>query len=127
MLQWANAMLVVSVEQLLGIDCDDAAQAYHLARVKVRGRVLLWRGWACTGSLHFIIPDATALYVLSADCLTSCCLPAHLAGLLAACLPACLPTWLPAYLPSASGCLESRAQPTLRRSDSLPLAGSLLA
>ena len=99
-LQWANAMLVVSVEQLLGIDCDDAAQAYHLARVKVRGRVLLWRGWACTGSLHFIIPDATALYVLSADCLTSCCLPAHLAGLLAACLPACLPTWLPARLPA---------------------------
>ncbi|EFN60034.1 hypothetical protein CHLNCDRAFT_49501 [Chlorella variabilis] len=27
--EWANALLVVSVERLLGYDCDDAAQAYH--------------------------------------------------------------------------------------------------
>lgn len=34
-LQWANALLVVSVEQLLGYDCDAAAQAFHLGYVAV--------------------------------------------------------------------------------------------
>lgn len=34
--QWANALLVVSVEQLLGYDCDAAAQAFHLGYVAVR-------------------------------------------------------------------------------------------
>lgn len=33
---WANAMLVVAVEQLLGADCDDAAEEHRLAEVTVR-------------------------------------------------------------------------------------------
>ena len=50
-------MLVVSVEQLLGIDCDDAAQAYHLARVKVGGCAFWGRlggGW---GGGHALAPS----------------------------------------------------------------------
>ncbi|PSC74838.1 glycosyl hydrolase [Micractinium conductrix] len=34
--EWANALLVVSVEQLLGYDCDAAAQAFHLGYVAAR-------------------------------------------------------------------------------------------
>lgn len=34
--EWANALLVISVEQLLGYDCDDAAQAFHRGSMKVR-------------------------------------------------------------------------------------------
>ena len=33
---WANAMLVVAVEQLLGIDCDRAAEAYRLQVISER-------------------------------------------------------------------------------------------
>lgn len=33
-LQWANALLAISVEQLLGYDCDDAAEAIHRASIK---------------------------------------------------------------------------------------------
>ncbi len=39
-LQWANALLVVSVEQLLGYDCDAAAQSFHLGYVAVSACVL---------------------------------------------------------------------------------------
>lgn len=34
--EWANALLVVSVEQLLGYDCDASAQAFHLGYVQAR-------------------------------------------------------------------------------------------
>lgn len=34
--QWANALLAISVEQLLGYDCDDAAEAIHRASIKAR-------------------------------------------------------------------------------------------
>ncbi|KAL4449424.1 hypothetical protein ABPG77_007068 [Micractinium sp. CCAP 211/92] len=34
--EWANALLVVSVEQLLGYDCDAAAQSFHLGYVAAR-------------------------------------------------------------------------------------------
>ena len=36
--EWANALLVVSVERLLGYDCDDAAQAYHRGYSQVGAR-----------------------------------------------------------------------------------------
>jgi hypothetical protein len=34
--EWANALLVVAVEQLLGFDCDLAAQEVHLKEVAKR-------------------------------------------------------------------------------------------
>ncbi|KAI7846176.1 hypothetical protein COHA_000346 [Chlorella ohadii] len=34
--EWANALLAISVEHLLGYDCDDAAEAIHRASVKAR-------------------------------------------------------------------------------------------
>lgn len=34
--EWANALLVVAVEQLLGLDCDLAAQTVHLRDVAQR-------------------------------------------------------------------------------------------
>lgn len=42
-LQWANALLVVAVEQLLGADCDKAAQAFHIRSTEVR-RERSWPG-----------------------------------------------------------------------------------
>ncbi len=36
--EWANAMLVASVETLLGADCDKEAQALHLRAIKERER-----------------------------------------------------------------------------------------
>eukprot|EP00887_Chlorella_sp_A99_P007759 scaffold20.g7759.t1 len=35
--EWANALLVASVEQLLGLDCDAAAVAFHAAVVEASG------------------------------------------------------------------------------------------
>jgi hypothetical protein len=34
--EWANALLVVAVEQLLGFDCDLAAQEVHLRDISKR-------------------------------------------------------------------------------------------
>lgn len=34
--EWANALLVVAVEQLLGFDCDLAAQQVHLKELSMR-------------------------------------------------------------------------------------------
>jgi hypothetical protein len=40
---WANAMLVASVEALLGVDCDAEAQALHLQAARA------WEAWVANG------------------------------------------------------------------------------
>lgn len=52
-LQWANALLAVTVEQLLGYDCDEQAEKIHRAAVQARqGLLHANSAHACTSCLH---------------------------------------------------------------------------